>query len=84
MTKHTQGKALLTTCLVILIAVVGYYILTAPDRRSGMDKISDAISALPSGTDKAARQLEDRTPAQKLDDAAKDTGNDIKKATNQQ
>ena len=84
MTRYTQGKALMTTCLVVLLAVIGYHILTAPDRRTGGEKVSDAISALPSGMDKAARQLEDRTPAEKLNDAAKDTGDDIKKATNQQ
>ena len=46
--------------------------------------MSDAISELPNGVTKASRQLESRTPADKINDAAKDAGNDIKKATNQQ
>jgi hypothetical protein len=33
---------------------------------------------------KAARQLESRTPGEKLDDAASDAGEDLRKATNQQ
>lgn len=68
----------------IIVAVIGYYVLNAPDRRTAGEKVSDAINELPSGVDKAARQLENRTPAEKLKDAAKDVGNDIKKSTNQQ
>jgi hypothetical protein len=67
-----------------IIAIIGYNILNAPDRRDGGQKISDAVNELPNGIDKAARQLQDRTPGQKLTDAAKDERDDIKKATNQE
>ncbi len=70
--------------LVIVIGVIGYYVLNAPDRRDGGQKIADAINELPNGVDKASRQLKDRTPGEKLGDAAKDAGDDLKKATNQQ
>ncbi len=46
MATQTQGKTLLTALLVIILAVVGYYILTAPDRRTGGEKIGDAIDQL--------------------------------------
>ena len=52
-----------------------------PDNRSGTDKLGDAIHALPDGPDKAARQLENRTPGEKLGDAVKDTGDNIKQNT---
>jgi hypothetical protein len=84
MVRQPQGKFFLTACLLILAGIIGYYILTAPDRRSAGDKMSDAINELPEGIDKAARQLEDRTPGQKLGDAARDVGDDVKKAANQQ
>lgn len=70
--------------LAIAIALGGYFILNAPDQRSAGDKIGDAINELPNGVDKAARELEDRTPGEKLEDAVKDAGDDIKKSTNQQ
>jgi len=84
MTTQSRIKSLLTVGIFTVIILVGYYVFTAPDRRNAGEKISDAISALPNGVDKAARQLENRTPAEKLKDAAKDVGNDIKKSTNQQ
>ena len=70
--------------VAVIVAIVGYTILTAPDRRSAGQKIGDAIDELPNGMEKASRQLEDRTPGEKLSDVAKDTKDDIKKATNQQ
>jgi len=67
---------------IIIIAAVTYGVMTMPDRRGPMEKIGDAIHELPQGADKAERQLEDRTPGQKLGDAVKDTGNKIKDNTN--
>ena len=84
MTQQPQGKTLMMIGLVVVIGIIGYYVLNAPDHRSAGDKIGDAINELPNGVDKASRQLENRTPGDKLNDAAKDAGNDLKKATNQQ
>ena len=70
--------------LALLLVVVGYFILTTPDRRDPGQKISDAINELHNGPDKAVRQLEDRTPGNKLQDAVQDEKNDIKKSINQQ
>lgn len=84
MNTHALGKYLLILCLAAVIGFLGYSVLNAPDKRGAGDKISDAVNELPNGVDKAARQLEDRTPADKLNDAAKDAGEDLKKATNQE
>lgn len=84
MTKKPSSKFLLMAGVAVIVAIVGYTILTAPDRRSAGQKIGDAIDELPNGMEKASRQLEDRTPGEKLSDVAKDTKDDIKKATNQQ
>lgn len=83
MTTSSLGKKLLIAAVVAIVALGGYKLLHEPDTRSSGEKIGDAIDALPSGADKAVRQLEDRTPADKLQDAAQDAGDDLKKATNQ-
>jgi hypothetical protein len=84
MNEHSLGKVMLIVAAITVVAVVGYTVLYVPDTRTDGQKIGDAINELPNGVDKAARQLEDRTPADKLQDAASDAGKDLKKATNQQ
>jgi len=79
-----MGKTIAIVLFVIVIAISGYYILNAPDNRNAAEKVGDAIHELPQGADKAGRQLESRTPGEKLEDGAKDVGDDIKKSTNQQ
>ena len=80
--KRSNGSMLIFAAVLVLGAL-SYYVLTTPDRRSAGQKIGDAVDALPDGMNKASRELENRTPAEKLGDAAKDIGKDIKKATNQ-
>ena len=78
---NTQPKTLIIILVTIFLGIVIWGILTMPDQRSAGQKIGDAVDALPQGVDKAARQLEDRTPGEKLGDAIKDAGDDIKKNT---
>jgi hypothetical protein len=52
---------MVTIVLAIFICIVGYYVLTAPDRRSPGEKIGDAIN-----------ELGDRTPGERINDAMKD------------
>ncbi len=82
MTNNYQIRYLMIFGVVLLIGVVGYYVLTAPDRRNPGEKVGDAINELSRGVDKAARQLQDRSPGDKLNDAAKDAAQDLKKSTN--
>lgn len=77
----SKPRGLLLTVIVLLLAVVAWGVLIMPDQRSAGDKIGDAVDALPRGIDKAAQQLEDRTPGEKLGDAVKDVGDDIKEST---
>ncbi|MFZ4541421.1 MAG: hypothetical protein ACOYNL_06375 [Rickettsiales bacterium] len=82
-TTTTSGnRNLIYLLLVIVLAAVAWGVMTMPDRRTGGEKIGDAIDALPQGVDKAARQLEDRSPGEKIGDAVKDAGDDVKNATN--
>jgi hypothetical protein len=80
-----QNKKLIPAVgVALVIAAVGYYVLTTPDRRDAGQKIGDAVNELHNGPAKAARQLESRTPGDKLKDAIKDEKQDVKKAINQQ
>jgi hypothetical protein len=69
-----KNKNLVTIILVIIIAVVGYKLLTMPDQRTTGQRLGDAVDTLNEGKgiDKAAEQLEKRTPGEKLGDAIKD------------
>lgn len=76
-------KGPLVIIAVIVIAAMAYCSLTMRDERSVTEKIGDAIHELPQGIDKAERQLEGRTPGQKLGDVVKDAGDKIKDNTDQ-
>jgi len=77
-------KGPLIAVVLVIIAILAYRMLTMPDQRNATDKIGDAVHELPQGVDKAARQMEDRTPGQKLGDSVKDAGDKIKENTNSQ
>jgi len=83
-TTATSNKTIPVIIVALLVAILGYFILNTPDHRSAGQKIGDAVNELPNGVDKAARQLEDRTPGEKLQDSAHDAKQDVKKAINQQ
>ena len=68
---------------VLIALLLGYEVMTMSDTRSTTEKVGDAIHELPQGADKAERQMEDRTPGQKLGDAVKDAGDKIKDNTSQ-
>jgi hypothetical protein len=77
---HSYKWAFGILALIILVSV-GYGILTMPDKRNTMEKVGDAVHELPQGLDKAERQLEGRTPGQKVGDSVKDAGDKIKDNT---
>jgi len=79
---QTNSRSLIAILALIVIAVIAYAFLTMPDQRTTGQRVGDAIDALPQGVDKAAEQLENRTPGEKLGDAVKDAGNEIKENTN--
>jgi peptidoglycan hydrolase CwlO-like protein len=79
-TVSKRNGATTTLGLLALVAVIGIIIFifaTAPDNRTTGDKIGDAVDELPN-VGKAADQLQDKTPAEKLDDAVEDIGDKMK------
>lgn len=81
---NSSFKGVVAIIVVVVVAIMAWGVLTMPDQRSTGQKVGDAIDALPQGVDKAARQLEDRTPGEKLGDAVKDAGDDIRRNTDSQ
>ena len=79
--RSGANRGLIAFLVLALLAIIGWAILTMPDRRTAGEKVGDAVDALPQGVDKAAQQLENRTPGERLGDAVKDTGDDIKQST---
>ncbi len=65
-------KTITIVFAVAIVAIVGIFVLNAPDRRSTGDKIGDAIERLDEGVDDAARELENRTPAERIQDELND------------
>lgn len=68
----SNSKTILGVIVAILVIAMGYMILTKPDNRNGFEKAGDAVSELPNGVDNATRELEDRTPGEKIVDDVKD------------
>ena len=68
-------KAIIGVIVAVLVIAAGYMYLNKPDDRNGFEKVGDAVSELPNGADNAARELQDRTPGQKLKDEVKDATN---------
>lgn len=60
--------------IIIVLAFAGYVILTMPDQRTAGERAGDAIDALDQGkgVGDAAKQLEKRTPGEKLGDTIKE------------
>lgn len=71
----SNNKNLMTVLLVVVLAVagfLGYQALNEPDHRSLGEKVGDAVDELDNGVDNAARELEDRTPAERIKDDIED------------
>ena len=69
---NTGTKWVIGIIAVVVIAAGAFTFLTAPDERTAGEHLSDAAESLDEGVDDAARELEDRTPAQRFSDEVED------------
>lgn len=69
---QTNQKAIMGILIAALLCVIVYGAMTRPDTRSTGEKLTDAVGKLDEGIDDAARELEDRTPAERIGDEVKD------------
>jgi hypothetical protein len=74
-TMKKDSKIIITLILVAILGVAVYAVMTTPDQRSTGEKVGDAIDRLDDGVDDAARELESRTPAERIGDEIKDETN---------
>ena len=72
MSMNNNSKTVIGVLVVVVIAVVAYGALTMPDNRSFNEKIGDAVGKMDNGVDDAARELEDRTPTERIKDEVND------------
>ena len=68
----SKTNVVLTVIAAIVLVGAGVVYMTTPEDRSIGQKVEDAANSLDDGVDDAARQLEDRTPAEKLSDSIDD------------
>ncbi len=72
MNYPTGSQTVLVIAAVIILAGLGYYAFNGTDQRTTAEHVGDAISNLPNGVDRAAKELNDKTPAEKIGDKVKD------------
>lgn len=71
-TKNKNIPLIIGVIAVLVVGFVAYAALTAPDQRSTGEKVGDAVGKLDEGLDDAGRELEDRTPAERISDEVQD------------
>ena len=75
--SQSLGRSLFILLVIVVVGMAAYAILNKPDDRNAVQKVGDAIQKLPEGGTKAARELQDRTPADRISDSVKDEKNKI-------
>ncbi len=65
-------KSITIAAILIVVVIIGYLAMTTRENRSVGEKFGDAIEKMDDGVDNAARELKDRTPAEKVGDAVED------------
>ena len=68
----SNRNMIIAAVIVLVLAGGAFAVMNAPDNRSTGDHIGDAIDNLDEGVDNAVRELEDRTPAERMQDEYND------------
>lgn len=72
MNNPSGSQTVLVIVAIIILGGLGYYAFNGADHRTTAEHVGDAISNLPNGVDRAAKELENKTPAEKIGDKIKD------------
>ncbi len=75
MNNPSGSQTVLVIIAIIILGGLGYYVFNGADNRTTAEHVGDAISNLPNGADRAAKELENKTPAEKIGDKIKDEVN---------
>jgi len=72
----------LTIAVILALGFLAYSFLNMPDNRTVGEKIDDSVNALKHDSPKqAVRELQNRTPGQKIGEAVEDAGEKIQDET---
>lgn len=83
MATHPETDKSATSMAVLVVAfgalALGIAVLLSmPDRRSATDRLSAATEELADGVQDAGRAMERRTPAERIGDAAREAGEELR------
>jgi hypothetical protein len=67
-----NAKVIIAVLVLIVIGVGAFAMLNQPDNRDFGQKVEDAAGRLDEGVDDAAREFEDRTPLERIEDGYED------------
>ncbi len=67
-----MNSKIMTIIAIVAVVILAYFVLNTREDRTVGQKMSDAVEQLDNGVDNAARELQDRTPAEKIKDAVDD------------
>jgi hypothetical protein len=73
---NTNARWAVAIVVILLAGFGGYMYLNKPDNRTTGERIGDAIDQLPD-VGQAGKELGDRTPGDRLNDAADDVKKDL-------
>lgn len=76
--NRTQNSGFIFGVVLVLAAIAIVVFLNMPDRRTGSEKLGDAVEALPHGVDKAADELGDKPPAERAADKVEEKVDEVK------
>lgn len=68
----SNTRNIIIVVVVLALGLLAYKVLNTREERTMGEKINAAVEKLDEGVDDAARELKDRTPAEKIKDEVKD------------
>lgn len=77
MTQHKPQNWLIAAALTLSVAAAGYWAYNQPDKRSDSEKLSDALGEVSQGFENAAKEFEDKTLGEKLQEDLKAASEEI-------
>jgi signal transduction histidine kinase len=69
---NSSARTVSLVVIIAVLAVAAFMALNTREDRTVGEKLDSAIHKLDDGVDDAARELKDRTPAEKISDEVKD------------
>jgi hypothetical protein len=79
MPNGNNNRGLWALIAVVVIGLLAWVVLSAPDNRTTGERVGDAIDELPNGLDEAGQELQDKSAADRVGDAVEDAGDELER-----